>query len=243
MGRVFTGFTASNPLTRDAGKSTNDGVTMQTSPAPGYGTHCLCAGQQSTGALALYYGYLTVPSHTVGEYLAMVRLSSSVALGGIAIFGSSAYYEVSYNVSSDNLQSNLGAPVSSGVDLLINTWYWLRLRKNGTSVQVAVWADGSAEPAGDTLSQTLPSNYSITRAYFFGGTGYPPNGGFGYCGYLSAGYDGETAYRPYRKVDGYVRDGGVWKPADPLYVRQSGVWKDPVNWYARTGGVWKDFYG
>jgi len=52
-----------------------------------------------------------------------------------------------------------------------------------------------------------------------------------------------TTARPYRKVDGYVRDGGVWKPADPLYVRHFGVWKDPVNWYARNGGVWKDFYG
>lgn len=40
----------------------------------------------------------------------------------------------------------------------------------------------------------------------------------------------------------YVKDGGIWKPADPLYVRDAGVWKDHEH-YVKDAGIWKKVYG
>lgn len=38
-----------------------------------------------------------------------------------------------------------------------------------------------------------------------------------------------------------VRDGGVWKEAEP-WVRDGGVWKPVQKGFVRDGGVWKEFY-
>ena len=39
-----------------------------------------------------------------------------------------------------------------------NTWYWIKVRADGTSCQARLWADGSAEPATWTLDATVSVN-------------------------------------------------------------------------------------
>jgi hypothetical protein len=43
-------------------------------------------------------------------------------------------------------------------------------------------------------------------------------------------------------MDGYVRDGGVWKPMSELYVRDGGIWKPAEEAWVRDGGIWKQWF-
>lgn len=85
-----------------------------------------------------------------------------------------------------------GAPAEIGNiawTMADNTWYWVRFRANGTSIQARVWNDGSAEPSTWDISVT---NSAVSAA---GQTGIWAYGTAGTrdVDYYSVGTNGDTA--------------------------------------------------
>lgn len=245
MARYFQTFGGSVPYAFNSTESTSPAATgtMQTTPSPIYGTHSLRIRDTSNdGYNASWYGdYTAVPVHSTGEYLMLWRVASANASPIILLIGPSSRAQLYPNVSSDELlaSANAGSGWAS-FDFSINTWYWMRFRKSGGVLTGAAWEHGSPEPTADLFTTGNVFNMNVNGVLIGGSGDYQQNA---FINYVSIATDGDVAYRPYKKIDGHVRDGGVWKPADPLYVKDAGVWKDPVNWYARDAGVWKDFYG
>lgn len=241
MARYFQSFGASNPYTFNALESSSPAATasMQTSPAPIYGTHSLRI-QYTSGGASWCGNYTAVPVHSVGEYLMLWRATNDANGPTLLLIGPTGRAQLYPSIAGDLLTASANAGTgSASFDFSINTWYWMRFRKSGGVLTGAAWEHGSPEPTADLFTTGNAFDMNVNSLLVGGGV----HNGDTFINYVSIATDGDAAYRPYRKVDGYVRDGGVWKPADPLYVKHSGVWKDAVSWHVRDAGSWKDFYG
>lgn len=115
---------------------------------------------------------------TDGEALALVKTGASTTASVINVglaMRASAGSDVAYTaylvrhsgINSGNFslyvaRDNVAAITSTTFAWAANTRYWIRFRMQGTSLQVKVWAYGSAEPASWTISTTdanLASGY------------------------------------------------------------------------------------
>lgn len=79
---------------------------------------------------------------------------------------------------------------SIAVDWSADTWYWIRLRVNGTAVQVRAWADGGSEPGTwgiDTTDSSLSSGWIGYGSFYAGNAD---------CDFFSYATDGDTAPGP-----------------------------------------------
>lgn len=85
---------------------------------------------RASGTGAAKYGYFTIHYDFFGQLVGLAEYANANSYVSSQIHGSSSY-------------------ASSA-----NTWYWLRLRINGTSIQGRAWADSSSEPATWTWSAT-----------------------------------------------------------------------------------------
>jgi hypothetical protein len=101
------------------------------------------------------------------EVLAKVRFVAQAAattMVGVVVRGSGAsgsedkISAVLYDAGNDGADRRLyitevdnGTPanlsIGSAVSNVANTWYWIKVRANGTSFKAKSWADGSVEPA------------------------------------------------------------------------------------------------
>lgn len=81
-----------------------------------------------------------------------------------------------------------------------NTWYWMRFRVSGTSLQVKVWADGTPEPSSWTTSDTRASPSAA------GGVGvhcFTPNANNDWA-WFSVATGGDTAPGPDDVMEGLL---------------------------------------
>lgn len=101
------------------------------------------------------------------EVLARVKTSTvtaSTTAGGVVLRGSgSSGTENAYTCIFFGSELRISKYVSatlttlattSSLGLSANTYYWIRFRANGTSLQARIWADGSGEPGSWNLSTT-----------------------------------------------------------------------------------------
>lgn len=117
------------------------------------------------------------PGSTWGdiEVLTKVRLGSNTsymgpvicAPGGTGAANSDGYFANIFNASFFQIREmNNGSDIHLGdvsKSFSLNTWYWIRFQKRGTTLRARAWQDGSAEPGTWDVSVTDSS---------FGG-GYP----------------------------------------------------------------------
>jgi hypothetical protein len=92
---------------------------------------------------------------------------------------------VIYRIDAEATWVNLN---SAALSLAVDTWYWARFRLNGNNLYLKVWADGSAEPGGWTVT-TTDSDYDK------GFTGLMKRNSTGtrWCDYLEIATGGLTA--------------------------------------------------
>jgi hypothetical protein len=136
------------------------------------------------------------------EILARVRPSgSSVELPRLTVRGSGASgaengYLLLFSTSGVNYQlqkfvsgasTNLGSAVSFSP--AANTWYYIRLRVNGTSLQARVWKDGENEPSTWSVSAT---DSAVSAAGWVGIGNQDPTGTRD-IDWFSVGTNGDTA--------------------------------------------------
>jgi hypothetical protein len=85
--------------------------------------------------------------------------------------------------------SALGADVAKTLD--IDTWYWVRFRRNGSDLKAKVWEDGTPEPGSWDIERTDASNTE-------GRVGFGSQRDTVHCDWFSVATEGGTAARPVR---------------------------------------------
>lgn len=138
------------------------------------------------------------------EVLAKVRFTSvssdmiRLYVRGTGSAGSEEAYWFIVHASSPHLR--LGKYVSGSAtnlatttqSLSSNTWYWVRLRAEGTDIRAKFWTDGDTEPASWTLTAT---DSAITAAGWAGVGSFTSNNDQDFD-FVSIATNGETAEGP-----------------------------------------------
>lgn len=100
------------------------------------------------------------------EVLARVKTSSvsgTNSVGAAVRASGSAGSETGYICNITSAEFRIGKyvagtftelAVTNALNLSANTWYWIRLRANGTTIQARIWADGGSEPGTWNVSST-----------------------------------------------------------------------------------------
>ena len=119
---------------------------------------------------------------------------------------------------------------TASMTLNADTWYWARLRINGSDLKLRVWADGDSEPGTWDISTT---DTAITGDGW-AGLGYGED--YQEWDYISFGTNGDTAPG---LVDGDARISGVYAEtlvqADPV-ARITGVYAEVLIETGSEGG-------
>lgn len=105
-----------------------------------------------------------------------------------------------YELSSGSF-TTLGILSADGDNLYANTWFWLRLRANGTTISAKYWRDGETEPGSWQLSAT-------DATYASGWAGWQGRRCYHYCDFFSCDTNGGTAPSPGDTpgADQYIED-------------------------------------
>lgn len=168
--------------------------------------------------LALCYGSMVSPQRDAAQV---------ILHGGGAAASEDAYlYNATLAFSDESrLQKYVGGTLSTigtaDAGMVENAWFWVRLQRTGTTIQMRVWLDGNAEPGTWTVSDTdtshssgwvgLGINRAAPTAYFAQigvGTGgdSAPDEAFGMGGVVYRYVDASNYFRAYiRRVDNTVR--------------------------------------
>jgi len=134
------------------------------------------------------------------EVLALIRSNSTVSLqNNVLVRGAGAAgSETAYGLVTNNTAFHLNKWVSGTSTQLgstlstpaftAGTWYWVRLRVNGTAIKAKVWLDGTAEPASWSSEVTD----SAVAAAGWVGVGAFQASGIRDFGYVAIGTNGDS---------------------------------------------------
>ena len=137
-----------------------------------------------------------------GEILARVRASTfssdqfRFTLRGSGAAAAETGYSLTFNSGSSFLViskyvagTSTNLATSASFAPAVNTWYWLRFRVNGTTLQAKLWLEGDVEPSSWTLSTT---DSSISAAGWVGVGNFTASGTRD-IDFFSVGTNGDTA--------------------------------------------------
>ena len=245
MAQYVSDISGGNPLTNSGGGS----ASLVSSPVV-IGAQSLAATINGTAYVGDYAAVadasVTTAAGTDFEALTLTKLAAITnAMIVFQVAGGSRF--VTANVVRGNSFIHLGTDVaevnpSLGFSISDAEWYWLRLRKRAATLYAQCWKFGDPEPAGEAASIALSGTF--TASSWLWGASNTSGGGSGtwYLNWISVGTAGDPAPRA-KKTDLYVKDGGLWKPAQDLQVRDGGIWKPVQQQHVRDGGTWKKVYG
>jgi len=97
--------------------------------------------------------YITDAPDGLNDYIG-VQVTANASAGG----SNNGYCAVFRGGDTSNiwlLDSNVDWIASGAFSWSINTKYWLKIYRNGTSVKIKAWVDGGSEPASWTIDTTV----------------------------------------------------------------------------------------
>lgn len=138
------------------------------------------------------------------EILARFRISASpttdqirLTVRGSGAAGAETGYSLLFTNSANSLRlhkfvAGVSTVIGSSISFtpVLSTWYWARLRANGTTIQFKLWTEGNGEPSTWTDTAT---DSSISAAGWVGVGGGTNVGGTRDFDHFSVGTNGDTA--------------------------------------------------